>query len=97
PLDPVAHHPADDERGRFTGQQRMGEEVHAPCSGARRRCSASHTSAAAVSTTGSSEPTLSSVQPCVVTSAPEANEVSAITANTAKLIAAWALSFSSGR
>ena len=36
-------------------------------------------------------------QPPVVTSAPEANEVTAMVANTQKLIAAWPRSFSSGR
>ena len=46
---------------------------------------------------GSSEPQLSNVQPWVVTNAPEANEVSAMVANTQKLMAACARSFSSGR
>ncbi len=38
--------------------------------------------------TGTNEPTLSHVQPCVVTKAPEANEVTAMVAKTKKLIAA---------
>ena len=46
---------------------------------------------------GSSEPRLSSVQPCVVTSTPDANEDSASTAKTQKFSAPCALSFSSGR
>ena len=44
--------------------------------------------------TGSSEPQFNQVQPCVVTKAPDANEVKAIVVNTQKFIAACALSFS---
>ena len=47
--------------------------------------------------TGSSEPMLSHCQPWVVTSAPEANEVTAMVAKTKKFMAACARSFSSGR
>jgi hypothetical protein len=47
-----------------------------------------HTSAKPVKATGKIEPMLSQVQPCVVTRAPEANEVTAMVANTKKLMAA---------
>ena len=61
------------------------------------RCrSASHANARPVSATGTSEPRFSNAQPCVVTSAPEANEVNAMVVNTQKLMAACARSFSSG-
>jgi len=50
-----------------------------------------------MSSTGTSEPKFSANQPWVVTKAPEAKDVIAITANTQKLMAAWARSFSSGR
>ena len=50
----------------------------------------------AVITTGVKEPQFNQVQPCVVTSAPDANEVKAMVVNTQKLIAACALSFSCG-
>ena len=46
--------------------------------------------------TGTSEPQFSSVQPWVVTSTPEASELSASVANTKKFSAPWARSFSSG-
>jgi hypothetical protein len=45
-------------------------------------------SATPVKATGNSEPMFSHIQPCVVTSAPEANEVTAIVANTKKFMAA---------
>ena len=54
-------------------------------------------SAAPISTTGTSEPRLSQVQPCVVTSAPELNEVTVIVAKIVVSIAACAVVFSSGR
>ena len=63
----------------------------------KRLCSANHVNASAVRATGNSEPKFNNCQPWVVTRAPEANEVSAITAKTQKLIAACARSFSSGR
>jgi hypothetical protein len=47
-----------------------------------------HTSAAPVRATGKIEPMFSHIQPCVVTNAPEANEVTAMVANTKKLMAA---------
>jgi hypothetical protein len=47
-----------------------------------------HTSATPVKVTGKIEPMFSQVQPCVVTSAPDANEVTAMVANTKKLMAA---------
>jgi len=50
--------------------------------------SAIHTKATPVSATGSNEPMFSQVQPCVVTKAPEANEVTAMVENTKKLMAA---------
>ena len=58
---------------------------------------ASHSKASAVKATGNSEPMFNQCQPWVVTSAPEANEVKAMVANTQKLMAACARSFSSGR
>ena len=63
----------------------------------RRRTEASHNKAAPVSATGTSEPRFSHCQPCVVTSAPDAKDVKAMVANTQKLMAACARSFSSGR
>ncbi len=45
-------------------------------------------SPAPVSNTGSNEPQFNQAQPCVVTNAPDANEVTAMVANTQKLIAA---------
>ena len=53
--------------------------------------------APAITTNTGSEPRFNQRQPCVVTSAPEANEVNAMAANTQKLMAACARSFSSGR
>jgi hypothetical protein len=47
-----------------------------------------HTNATPVSATGKSEPMFSHIQPCVVTKAPDANEVTAMVANTKKLMAA---------
>ena len=46
---------------------------------------------------GTSEPRFSQVQPCVVTSAPEANDVTAIVEKMQKSITPWARFFSSGR
>jgi hypothetical protein len=46
---------------------------------------------------GTSEPRLSQVQPCVVMSAPEENELSAMVQNTQESITPWARFFSSGR
>jgi hypothetical protein len=45
---------------------------------------------------GSSEPKLSQAQPCVVTSAPEANELTAMVPKTPVSMAPWARFFSSG-
>ena len=53
--------------------------------------------APAVIATGSSDPKFRILQPCEVIRAPEPKEVKAIVPNTKKLIAAWALSRSSGR
>ena len=50
-----------------------------------------------MSSTGTIEPTLSQVQPCVVTRAPELNEVTVIVAKIVVSIAACAVVFSSGR
>ena len=50
-----------------------------------------------VTAIGTSEPAFSKVQPWVVTSTPEENALNASVANTQKLMAAWARSFSSGR
>ncbi|MNL80706.1 hypothetical protein D3C87_2076240 [compost metagenome] len=50
-----------------------------------------------MTTMGTSEPALSSVQPWVVTSTPDEKALTASVANTQKLIAACARSFSSGR
>ena len=47
-----------------------------------------HTKATPVRVTGNMEPMFSQVHPCVVTKAPDANEVTAMVANTKKLIAA---------
>jgi hypothetical protein len=46
------------------------------------------TSATPVKLTGKSDPMFNHTQPCVVTNAPEAKEVSAMVVNTKKLMAA---------
>ncbi len=63
----------------------------------RRRTMASQASAADTSAIGSSEPRFSSCQPCVVTSAPDENEVTVMVANTQVSMAPCTLFFSSGR
>ena len=62
----------------------------------RRKCNASQPSASATTMTGIMEPRFNSLQPCVVTSTPEASELTANVANTKKFRAPWARSFSSG-
>ena len=57
----------------------------------------SHNTAALTIVMGSKEPQFKSCQPCVVTSAPDANEVTAMVAKTQVSMAPWALFFSSGR
>lgn len=47
-----------------------------------------HTKATPVSATGSNEPMFNQAQPCVVTKAPDANDVNAMVVNTKKLMAA---------
>ncbi len=58
---------------------------------------ASHHKPRPVKATGTNEPQFNQVQPCVVSSAPDANELSAMVMKVRKLMLACALSFSSGR
>ena len=80
-----------EERGRPSRLALTKQAVglkHQPCAGADAFFNCSHSKPAPVTTTGSNDPQLSQVQPCVVTNAPDANEVTAIVAKTQKLIAA---------